>query len=118
MEPENFEKIAKLSTGIHKAVISLLLDKGIFTREELRLKTAELSGLTEEEIKEITNEAEPTRASANISDAYDSLTNARFKLEAEKRGMSGDVVIKACASIDAITNSLRKMNLDLKHAGF
>jgi len=114
---ENLKKMAQFSTGVHKAVISLLLDKGIFTKKELRLKTEELTGLTEKEV--FANEAEPTgNASADISAAYDSLTNARFKLEAEKGGLNGDLAIKACSAIDAIINSLKKMSLDLKHAGF
>jgi len=121
------EALVKVSAAHSKAILHLLVEKGIFTREELKQKTMELAGLNEAEFKEtldIVFETSPPKpkgpgsASDDVSTAYDCLTNARFKLEAEKKGMAGALALKACTSIDAIKNSLRKMTVDLRHAGF
>lgn len=43
------EDIAQIAGAHNKAVIDLLIEKGIFTKEELRQKTIKLTGLSEAE---------------------------------------------------------------------
>jgi len=45
------------------------------------------------------------------------VTNARFKLEAEKQGLHGTLAVKAANSLDAINQALNKMKEDLNHDG-
>ena len=47
---ENINDLVLISTAHHKAIVDLLLEKGIFTKEELIQKTAELAGLTRTEL--------------------------------------------------------------------
>jgi len=46
---EEVEAIALISTAQARAITTLLIEKGIFTKEELRQKTIQLAGLSEAE---------------------------------------------------------------------
>lgn len=47
MDIKEIENLALISSAHHLAIVDLLLEKGIFTKEELLKKTAERAGLTE-----------------------------------------------------------------------
>ena len=47
------ENIARIASAHNRAVVDLLIEKGIFTREELIQKTIELSTLSEKEFASI-----------------------------------------------------------------
>ena len=52
----NYELLAKIVGAHQKALVALLLEKGIITKEELRAKTIELTGLSEEDFDKATAE--------------------------------------------------------------
>ncbi len=53
---EEIKDIALIGGALGSAQTALLIEKGIFTKEELRKKAAEIAGLTEKEImKRVSN---------------------------------------------------------------
>jgi hypothetical protein len=59
---------------------------------------------------------EKPSASEDVKTAYDSLSNARFKLNAE--GKVNPLAKRACLGLDRIIKALRPMKEDLTHAGY
>lgn len=55
--------------------------------------------------------------SGEVSRMLDALARARFKLNAEKLGLSQKVVVPVADSLDRIYLSLRRIYQDLKNVG-
>lgn len=53
MEIKKVEHIARIASAHNRAIVDLLIEKGIFTKEELRQKTIQNTALTEGEFDSI-----------------------------------------------------------------